>query len=306
MSDGNRGHMYINSAYTKQYSAFGIGLEGFAPSKGSHDTSGNSDLYSAFGGPKYYIKVKKGDVNFEEYIKKYCMHVCGDIDENNLEKTITQVKKEIFEVQNKSADEVDKLLTGKDFEHFAVEVTDKEKINIVKSKDDSTYYIVSELARKKLIEGNTLPKYIDGMRIIIAKDEECVQKYEDNEGKGNEFLTNIETRRNEVDTYKATEDLVIKNFDKDKDEFGLKGVNGLNEENLKKFLQEVLCSKENDVKKLIEEVSKKINQVEKVNKMPSVNNDNNTERLFSTETKGSFTDKYANQSKGEDNVRGRK
>ena len=133
-----------------------------------------------------------------------------------------------------------------------------------------------------------------------------MQKYEDNEGKGNEFLTNIETRRNEVDTYKATEDLVIKNFDKDKDEFGLKGVNGLNEENLKKFLQEVLCSKENDVKKLIEEVSKKINQVEKVNKMPSVNNDNNTERLFSTETKGSFTDKYANQSKGEDNVRGRK
>jgi hypothetical protein len=117
VSDGNRGHMYINSTYTDNYSAFGIGLEGFAPGKGTHDTSGNADLYSAFGGPKYYIKVKKDDPNFKEYIKGYCRHVYPNLNEDDLQKKIDEVRDNVLQ----SATGVRK----EEFKHSSVDVTDK-------------------------------------------------------------------------------------------------------------------------------------------------------------------------------------
>lgn len=157
VSDGNRGHVYINSTYTDNYSAFGIGLEGFGPGKGTHDTSENADLYSAFGGPKYYIKVQKDGKNFNEYIVNYCKHVHPNLNENDLQEKIAAVKNEVLQSATETS------VTR--FKHAAIKVADNEQINIVKSKDDSIYYIVSELVRKKLMDGDTLPKYHDGMRI---------------------------------------------------------------------------------------------------------------------------------------------
>ncbi len=264
VSDGNRGHMYINSTYTKNYSAFGIGLEGFAPGKGSHDTSGNADLYSAFGGPKYYIKVKKGDKNFNEYIKNYCKQVFPNLDENQLQIKIKEVNKNTLD-----------QLSGKDskeaFEHIVVKVGENEQIDIVKSKDDSTYYIVSELAKKKLMEGDTLPKYHDGMRIVINTENH------------QEFLKNIEKRRDEVEKYATIEDNVISAFDIN----GATCLKGVPEEDLKKFLQEALCSKKDNITDLLDEIDKKINKVEEIDKPSSMNGNNNKKGSFSEEIKKS-------------------
>ncbi len=297
VTDGNRGHMYINSTYTDNYSAFGIGLEGFAPGKGSHDTSGNADLYSAFGGPKYYIKVKTGDANFEEYIKSYCKYTCPNLNEDDLQKKIDEVKGNVLESARGGRKE--------EFKHASVDITDEEQINIVKSKDDSTYYIVSELAKKKLMDGDTLPKYHDGMRIIIAKDEEYVNKYEDNKGKGSQFLQNIETRRNEVKIYEEMEKVVMERFDKNQDGWGLQGVDGLNQEHLKKFLQEALCSKKENINELLYDVVKKVNKVDDVDKSSSMKEkNNNKKRSFSGEMKESnkrtHVDKQNNRSKSAD------
>jgi hypothetical protein len=303
VSDGNRGHMYINSTYTDNYSAFGIGLEGFAPGKGTHDTSGNADLYSAFGGPKYYIKVKKDDPNFKEYIKGYCRHVYPNLNEDDLQKKIDEVRDNVLQ----SATGVRK----EEFKHSSVDVTDKEKINIVKSKNDSTCYIVSELAKKKLMGGDTLPKYHDGMRIDIKMQEAHADKDNDEgDDKGKEFLTKLETRRGEVETYKEIEDLVIKNFDKDKNGFGLQGVDELNQEHLKKFLQEALCSKKDNVNELIYEVAKKVNKAEEVDKSSSMKEENNNKkRSFSGEMKESnkrtHVDKQNKRSKSVDSYMSR-
>lgn len=135
VSDGNRGHVYINSTYT--------------------------DNYSAFGAPKYYIKVQKDGKNFNEYIVNYCKHVHLNLNENELQEKIAALKNEVLQSATETS------VTR--FKHAAIKVADNEQINIVKSKDDSIYYIVSELARKKLMDGDTLPKYHDVMRIVIDK-----------------------------------------------------------------------------------------------------------------------------------------
>ena len=59
VNDGTVGHLYINMDSTKNRSAIGFGLEGFAPMTGDHSMSGGADRYSAFGGPKYYVKIEK-------------------------------------------------------------------------------------------------------------------------------------------------------------------------------------------------------------------------------------------------------
>jgi hypothetical protein len=366
VSDGNRGHMYINSTYTDNYSAFGIGLEGFAPGKGSHDTSGNADLYSAFGGPKYYIKVKKDDENFEEYIKNYCKHAYPNLIDEELELKINGIKTKALNVQqltlqdsdikkaekykskileaikeikdcdvtindskhgsvhgvnilkfsngevnvtyddsdniridNISDGELQKKIealskkvvkkevqTKKEFEHIAIEVVGKEQINIVKSKDDSTYYIVSELAKKRLMNGDTLPKYHDGMRVVI------------DENNHKEFLTNIEKRRGDVEKYAMIEKKVISEFDIKSDPC----LKDIDQEYLKKFLQEALCSKKDTIKDLLNELNNKIDQVEEIDKPSSMNGNNNRKiELYKvmqkSEKNNTYVDRHSNKSK---------
>ena len=143
---------------------------------------------------------------------------------------------------------------------------------------------MSELARKKLVDGDTLPKYHDGMRIDIKMQEAYMDKYNDEgDDKGKEFLTKLETRRGEVETYKGMEEQVMKNFDKDKDGFGLQGADGLNKEHLKKFLQEALCSKKDNINELIYEVAKKVNKVEEIEQSSNMNKNNDKKRSFSGE-----------------------
>ena len=132
-----------------------------------------------------------------------------------------------------------------------------------------------------------------------------MNKYEDNKGKGSQFLQNIETRRNEVKIYEEMEKVVMERFDKNQDGWGLQGVDGLNQEHLKKFLQEALCSKKENINELLYDVVKKVNKVDDVDKSSSMKEENNNKkRSFSGEMKESnkrtHVDKQNNRSKSAD------
>ncbi|MFK7761131.1 MAG: hypothetical protein AB8B46_03305 [Candidatus Midichloriaceae bacterium] len=101
----------------------------------------------------------------------------------------------------------------------------------------------------------------------------------------------------------------MSNFDKNKDGFGLQRVDGLNKEHLKRFLQEALCSKKDNINELIYEVAKKVNKVEEVEQSSNMNKNNDRKRFFSGEmqesNKRTHVDKQKNSPKSIDSFMNR-
>lgn len=101
----------------------------------------------------------------------------------------------------------------------------------------------------------------------------------------------------------------MSNFDKNKDGFGLQRVDVLNKEHLKRFLQEALCSKKDNINELIYEVAKKVNKVEEVEQSSNMNKNNDRKLFFSDEmqesNKRTHVDKQKNSPKSTDSFMNR-
>ncbi|MFQ3307111.1 MAG: hypothetical protein ACI8ZF_000351 [Candidatus Midichloriaceae bacterium] len=183
INDGTVGHLYINTDSTKTRSAIGFGLEGSAPMTGGHSMSGGADRHSAFGGPKYYVKVENEVVyteglgryvgRFARYVsegkdqikgnsKDYISDLCegfGIKDKSNVENKIIQAKKDIDSDRKKDE--------GKEVIFKKIDIGDERDVYVVNTLGDNNSYIVTEYAMKELYKSNTIPKYNNGMNIRV-------------------------------------------------------------------------------------------------------------------------------------------
>lgn len=146
---------------------------------GGHSMSGGADRYSAFGGPKYCVKIEKEAItegsilgvggttnsemknNSKDYIKDICKEYSTQ-DVAELENKILQVQKNI-DVDRKNE-------KNKEVIFKKIDIGNEKNIYLVNTANDKNTYIVTEYAMKQLEKGHTIPKYIDWMKIRVEEE----------------------------------------------------------------------------------------------------------------------------------------
>lgn len=164
-NDGEIGHMYINLERIADKSAIGFGLEGSAPMKGNHSMSGASDRYSAFGGPKCYIKVEARDKNMRRYLEDFSKELLPDqTNAEMIEQKLIAAKDKIEAEINNDRPNIQPLYSQK------VTIEDQE-IYLVRTKDDKNVYLMTKYAVDLMRQGATIPEYIGGTTITIDQKQ---------------------------------------------------------------------------------------------------------------------------------------